>query len=464
MRENEFRKALDECLERIRQGDTVQACLTANPEHAAQLAPFLNSAAIIRKLELPQPSAEAIAKARNRLLARVVEGSGKESVMRGMFKLSHAAMAVAAVFVMSLGLVAAAGSGMLDGGSNTVSFNARAIVTDATLSFVQREDDQSYVYLRFNNGTRFEDASGAPITSAGIARESRIFVEATPPASGRFFDTHLVRLIGAGSTPTPAATALPTPEPTPAPTPEPTPEPTPLPTEAPKPEPPKPEPTPKVTEKPAEKDVVEFWATVTGVAPDHITGNKENVTPVTVWTNGETAYPNGQPFVGVKAWVLAYVNGDGTFTAKKVTNKMVEFGGVVKWADGCSAFTVRTDGADKGIWANGNTSFPQGCPVVGDKVGVSAYYMGDGSYLAKEISILADAPAVFEGVVIKNLTAEWTLKVQVGSEYKIICYEFASNAADIQAMGDSIVGKTVRVHVDSFDGSTHYAGLVEVLN
>jgi len=31
-------------------------------------------------------------------------------------------------------------------------------------------------------------------------------------------------------------------------------------------------------------------------------------------------------------------------------------------------------------------------------------------------------------------------------------------------MGDSIVGKTVRVHVDSFDGSTHYAGLVEVLN
>ncbi len=203
-----------------------------------------------------------------------------------------------------------------------------------------------------------------------------------------------------------------------------------------------------------EKDVVEFWATVTGVAADHITGNKENVTPVTVWTNGETGYPNGQPFAGVKVWVLAYVNDDGTFTAKKITNKMVEFGGVVKWADGCSAFTVHTDGADKGVWINGHTSFPQGCPVVGNKVGVFAYYMGDGSYLGREISILADAPAVFEGVVIKNLTAEWTLKVQVGPEYEIVCYEFASNAADIQAMGDSIVGKTVRVHVDSFDGST----------
>jgi hypothetical protein len=90
--------------------------------------------------------------------------------------------------------------------------------------------------------------------------------------------------------------------------------------------------------------------------------------------------------------------------------------------------------------------------------------MGDGTYLAKEISILADAPAVFEGVVIKNLTAEWTLKVQVGAEDKIVCHEFASNAADIQATGDSIVGRTVHVHVNSFDGSTYYAGLVEVLN
>lgn len=381
--------------------------------------------------------------------------------MRGMFKFSHAVMAVAAVFVMSLGLVAAAGSGMLDGGSDTVTFNARAIVTDANLSFVQREDDHTYLYLRFNSSTRFEDASGVPITWAGIAREARIFVEARPPSSGRFFDAQLVRLIGAGSTPTPALTASPTPEPTPAPKPEPTP----APTEAPKPEPPKPEPTAKVTEKPAPpKDVVEFWATVTKVAPDHITGNKENVTPVTVWTNGETVYPNGHPFVGVKVWVLAYVNGDGTFTAKKITNKMAEFSGVVKAGDGCSAFTVQVDGAQKTVRANEHTAFPQGCPLAGNKIAVFAYYMGDGSYLAREIGIIPDGPSVFEGVVIKNLTAEWTLKVQVGAEYKIVRYEFASNAGDIQAMGDSIVGKAVRVHVDSFDGSTHYAGLVEVLN
>jgi cell division septation protein DedD len=461
---NNFREVLDECLERIRQGDTVDSCLAAHPEHATQLAPLLRSAFVMRKLELPQPGAASIAKARNKLLERVAEGSGKEAVMRGMFKLSPAMVAAAAVFVMSLGLVAAAGAGVLTGGgSNGVTFNARVVSTASTLFFVQREDDQSYVYLVFNNNSRFEDESGSAIGWSGIPRNSRVLVEATPPASGRFFDTQLVRMIGTASTPTSA----PTPEPTPAPTAEPTSEPT----KAAEPEPThKPEPTkapePTKTPKPAEavQEAVEFWGTVTGIGEGHLAVNRENATPVTVWINGETAYPNGFPFVGVKVWVFAYKNGDGTFTAKKVTNKIAEFAGVVAAANGCSSFTISVSGANKTVLANEHTSFPQGCPVVGDEVGVLAYHMGDGTYLAKKIEVHADQPSVFEGVVIKNLTAEWTLKVQVGAEYKIVCYEFASNAADLQAMGDSLVGKTVRVHVSSFDGSTHFAGLVEVLN
>ncbi|HEV8574490.1 MAG TPA: DUF5666 domain-containing protein [Dehalococcoidia bacterium] len=462
MRDNVFRKALDECLECIRQGDTVEACLETHPEQAAELEAYLRPAAMMRNLNVPLPGATSVARARNRLLERVVEGSGKEAVMRGMFKFSHALVAVGALFVMSLGLVAAAGSGVLGGGgANTVTFNARVVSTGSTLFFVQREDDQSFVYLRFNNGTRFEDVNGAATTWSGIPRNSRVSVEATPPASGRFFDTQMVRMIGTATTPTPQPTPAPTPEPTKAP------EPTPEPTKVPEPEPtqkPEPthEPTPKATEAP--KDVVEFWAVITGVAADHITAKKEGVTPVMVWTNGDTQYPNGAPFVGVKAWILAYVNPDGPFTAKKITNKMVDLAGVVTGANGCSSFTVSVSGTEKTVNANEQTSFPQGCPVAGDEVSVHAYYMGDGSYLAKEISIHGDQPAVFEGVVIKNLTAEWTLKVQVGSEYKIVCYEFASNRDEIQAMGDSLVGKTVRIHVSSFDGSTHFAGLVEVLN
>jgi len=111
--------------------------------------------------------------------------------MRGIFKFSHAAVAVGALFVMSIGFVAAAGSGVLTGGSNDVAFNARVVSTSPTLFFVQREDDQSFAYLRFNNGTRFEDASGAAIAWSGIVRNSRVSVEATPSTMARFFDTRV---------------------------------------------------------------------------------------------------------------------------------------------------------------------------------------------------------------------------------------------------------------------------------
>jgi hypothetical protein len=53
--------------------------------------------------------------------------------------------------------VAAAGTACSAAG--TVSRSMRVVSTASTLFFVQREDDQSFVYLLFNNSTRFEDAS-----------------------------------------------------------------------------------------------------------------------------------------------------------------------------------------------------------------------------------------------------------------------------------------------------------------
>jgi hypothetical protein len=65
MNDSAFRKVLDECLERIRQGDSVEACLAAHQEHAAQLGRFLRAASVISGVKPPQPSAETVAKARN---------------------------------------------------------------------------------------------------------------------------------------------------------------------------------------------------------------------------------------------------------------------------------------------------------------------------------------------------------------------------------------------------------------
>ena len=82
----------------------------------------------------------------------------------------------------------------------------------------------------------------------------------------RFFDTSLVRMMGAASTPTVAPTPVPTAEPTPAPTPEPTPAPTAEPT-------PKPvEPTAKPVEptpKPAPA-FAEFYGVVVEMGESHL--------------------------------------------------------------------------------------------------------------------------------------------------------------------------------------------------
>ena len=467
MNEGLFRRVLEECLERVRQGDSVEACLAANPEHAAQLGPYLSAAFMMRQLTPPQPAAATVTNARNRLLARVADGTGKETVMRGIFKFSHAAMAVAAVFVMSLGLVAAAGSGVLTGGSNGVTFNARVVVTNSTLSFVQREDDQSYVYLRFNNDTRFEDPSGAAITWSGIARNSRVSVEATPSAMPRFFDTRLVRMIGATSTPTVAATPAPTPEPTavPAPTDEPKPEPT----QEPKPEPthePKPEPT---HEPKPEPQFTEFYGVVVEMGESHLVVATDGGN-VVVHTSNETQFPNGRPFVGVKVYVAGYKNDDGSVSAVKVMLKATEFSGKVTAISG-SDIIVFADG-DKTVHTNEHTAFPAGQPKVNDFVYVRAWKLGDGTFLATEVkvkSVAAPSPS-FSGVIVGYFPEQFTICVKVaghsgaqdgpcigfGSDVKTVCYEFAA------VEGELAVGKTVDVYKDHLEGNTYFAYKVVV--
>lgn len=467
MNDNAFRRALEECLERIRQGDSVEACLAANPEYAAQLGSYLSAAFVMRSLTPPQPAAATVTNARNRLLARVADGSGKEKVMRGFFKFSHAAVAVAAVFVMSLGFVAAAGSGMLTGGSNGVTFDARVVSTSSTLFFVQREDDQSFVYLRFNNGTRFEDPNGAAIAWSDIARNGRVSVEATPSTMARFFDTSVVRMMGAASTPTAAPTAAPTPEPTPAPTPEPTPEPTAEPT--PKPEPthePKPEPT---QEPKPDPQFTEFYGVVVEMGGSHLVVAADGGN-VVVYTNNETQYPNGAPFVGVKVFVAGYKNADGSVSAIKIMLKGMEFSGKVTAISG-SDIIVFADG-DKVVHTNEHTSFPAGQPKVDDFVYVRAWRLGDGTFLATEVKVkTVSAPSpTFSGVIVGYFPEQFTICVKVaghsgaqdgpcigfGSDVKTVCYEFAN------VIGELAVGKTVDIYKDHLEGNTYFAYKVVV--
>jgi hypothetical protein len=468
MREKEFEKALDECLERIRQGGSVDECLETYPQLADRLSPFLRSAATLRGLGVPEPSTSGMQRARNNLLTRVAEGSGKEAaVVRGIFKFANlSGMAVAAVFIAGISLVAAAGPSLFGGGDNgQVEFRATVVSAAPTLLYVQNNDNNQFVYLVLSSQTQYRDQNGNAIGRTDVHVRDQVSVLAAQSSIGaRFFDARTIRLGHEQSaSPTAAPTKEPTPVPTPAvtaapePTPSPAPEPTnapatPKPTDKPKPAAPKPTEKPKPVTNPT---IVEFWGVVLAVQPGSVvfqtdTGN------VTVHVDGETKYLNGQPFVGVKAWVYGARQGDGSVIAHKISLKTGEFGGTVTAVSG-STFKVNADGHEKTVHTNGGTAFPNGVPVVGDHVAVFAYKMGDGTYVAKKIEIKNDS-LTFTGIIVEHMPAEFTLKVKVDGVVKIVCYEFG------EVQGVLVVGATVYVEVDHIEAGTYFAGLVKVMS
>ena len=456
MRDQEFRSALDECLEQIRQGKSLEECVETYPQYADRLLPFLTSAATLRGLGVPEPSTSGMQRARNTLLMRVAEGSGKEAaVMRGIFKFANlTGVAVAAIFIAGMSFVAAAGpGGLFGGGSGDTAFQATVVSAAPTLLYVQNNDNNQYVYLVLSNQTQYQDANGNAIARTDVHVRDRVFVRAMPSSIGaRFFDAHLIRLGGPPSEPT----APPSHEPTPAPEPTKTPAPTdaPKPTDAPSTPKPTDKPaTPKPTEKPV-SDKFEFWGVVLGMSDTALELQTESGN-VIVHVNGATEYPAGHPFVGVKVWVLGTKQADGSFIGHRVTLKAIEFLGHVTAVSG-TTFEVNADGQAKSVRTNGETEFPNGVPVVGNLVAVYAYKMGDGAYLATTMTVKTEATS-FTGVIVQHMPGEFTIKVDVSGTLKIVSYQFS------EVQGALVVGATVYVVVDHTEGDTFFAGLVKVM-
>ena len=57
--EERFDKVLDECVDRINRGETLDECLAAYPEHAAELKPLLEAAFGIRDATAEVPGKAA---------------------------------------------------------------------------------------------------------------------------------------------------------------------------------------------------------------------------------------------------------------------------------------------------------------------------------------------------------------------------------------------------------------------
>src|SRR3990172_3783919 len=189
--EMEFRKALEESLERIRRGETVEACLQSHPQHAGRLESFLRAASIMWDLKPPEPSAAGMAAARSRLLERVAGGWKKQAAVGGMFKFAHAAvMAVVALFVASLGIVAASEGGVFrpfGGGGDKqeeVAFTATVVSVSEEQLVVMK--GRGEVFLAITDETRFQDESGKPMDGARIQKDDIVHVKAVVSGGGTF--------------------------------------------------------------------------------------------------------------------------------------------------------------------------------------------------------------------------------------------------------------------------------------
>ena len=501
-----FKRLLEECLERIRQGDSVQSCLDANVEDAAQLQPHLASAAVFRGLRVPVVGTGK-AVARQRLMQSVAAGTGKEEPVFGVMKFAHVAGAfVGALFLMSVGLVTASGIGGIDspfggGGEDhdeILELKGEVLeVSDDRLTIAKGDHEIEFVV---SEDTVFKDENGHEID--GVQQGDFVIVLAKK--DGDVFVAVKVRLLDEDMVHKPDATPKPsaTPKPDAIPVPEATPV---LPVD----EPPPAEPQPasavfegwvkelgdgsfllkqadatKITIHFNGETVIdghlsvgaavrveasvypdgsivatritvtqtEFWGVVVSIGSGHMIVNTEFGQVKVLF--GEQTQWSGDPFPGVKVIIAAVKNADGTYSAKYITVKMAEFSGPIAWLEGAAMGVSAWDTTLTVKW-NGATAWQGPDPHVGGQVSVFAYKMGDGTFLAKQIVV---KPESFQGTVVSHSPGEFTIQVQVEAQVREVCYEFAD------VIGTLAVGKLVLVEVDHVDASTYFASLVKVLN
>jgi hypothetical protein len=111
---NEFDNILDDCLQRLLDGETVESCLSRYPEHAAELEPLLRTAQNTLKTTDIRPRPEFRDRARYQFQAAIHEMPVKER--RGFFPAFRPALAT----IIMLAIVLLAGGGVVMAAGNSL--------------------------------------------------------------------------------------------------------------------------------------------------------------------------------------------------------------------------------------------------------------------------------------------------------------------------------------------------------
>jgi len=114
-RDKEFNNILNECLERLLEGEAIEQCLRRYPEQANELKPLLQTALVARRVSVIQPRADFKARARYQFRSALREAATKKRPFFSWFPRWATVATIALVLLLAgSGTVAAAGSSMPD--------------------------------------------------------------------------------------------------------------------------------------------------------------------------------------------------------------------------------------------------------------------------------------------------------------------------------------------------------------
>ncbi len=183
MRKNkEFDNILDECLERLLvKGETVEQCLSAYPEQAAELEPLLQTALMTSELKTIQPRPDFRARARYQLRSELREAATRRG-FRFFGWQPRWATAVAIVLVLIL-----AGSGTVAAASNSMPgetlYPTKLATERVRLAMTFSDLDKAQLYARFADKRVLEIARMAEKGKPELVEQT-----------ARRLDTHLMMI------------------------------------------------------------------------------------------------------------------------------------------------------------------------------------------------------------------------------------------------------------------------------
>src|ERR1035437_4072807 len=137
----QFAEILDKCLERLRQGGSIEQCLTAYPDQAKELRPLLETVAMVKLVTAISPRPGLNAQLQQRLRTATQEKPKRSNPLFGWSPRWATWVGIALVLVMSGGsTVAAASSSMPDSVLYPVKQATEQVRLKLTFSDVGKEE------------------------------------------------------------------------------------------------------------------------------------------------------------------------------------------------------------------------------------------------------------------------------------------------------------------------------------